>query len=195
MNETDVVWQEVQWSYSGLKNYETWRPVVDYEGYYEVSSFGRMRSVTRTHTVMSRWGHTIQRTRVGRMMPTWEDPLGYAQARVCKNGRSKTMRLSRVILAAFVRPPRLGEEAGHLDDNPRNNKVRNLAWLTRQENEDHKTQRGRRPASTVGKFDMRSATLVRDIRAHGFTLQEIAALFQCHYTNIGYICKNVTWQI
>lgn len=125
----------------------------------------------------------------------WYDMQGYAQIRLCRNNEPKTLRVSRMVLATFSRAAEPGDEAGHLDDNPRNNTISNLVWMSRAENEDHKTRRGRRPASTVDKFDMRVATLVRDIRAHGFTLQEIAALFQCHYTNIGYICKNVTWKI
>lgn len=193
MTDTNT-WEPIKWSHSGLKNFETWRPVVGYEGHYEVSSFGRVRSVTRTHTVLSRWGRLMQRTRVGRPMPTYEDPNGYAQVRLCKNGKSKTTRVSRMVLTAFVGVPQPGDEAGHRDDNPANNTLCNLEWVSRLQNEVQKTQRGRRPESTAGKLDRNAAVVIRDMRASGFRLQEIAALFNCHFSNVGYICQNKTWR-
>lgn len=118
---------------------------------------------------------------------------GYVQVRLCKNGRAKTHLLSRVVLAAFTGRFR-AMEAGHKNNVRTDNRIDNLLWQTRVENEKHKTQTGRRPKSTVPSFSPRAVRAVRSMRKAGFLLQEMAALFGCHYTTLGLISLNKTWR-
>jgi len=192
MNQT-TTWQPVKWSHSGLKNFETWKAIPEYEGFYEVSSLGQVRSVDRVHWVNGRWGPVL-RKRSGSPVKPYVDARGYANVHLCKNGKARWFRVARVVLIAFIRPPAPGEEAGHGDDDPTNNSAANLTWVTREENEKQKTERGRRPESTVGKLRRQDANVIRDMRRSGFKLQEIAALYQCHFTNVGYICQQKTWR-
>jgi hypothetical protein len=111
---------------------------------------------------------------------------------LCKNGVVTTQRVARLVLLAFKGPAR-GREAGHLDDNPRNDQLRNLAWQTRLQNEQQKTQHGRRPASTVSKLTPTDVRRIRKLRTKGHRLVDIAGMFGCHTSNIGLICQGKTW--
>ena len=112
---------------------ERWLPVVGAEGSYEVSSLGRVRSLDRTITVAGD-------DRRG----SWLKPL---KGRVLRPGRSSSGHLSVVlgratgsvhvhvmVLRAFVGEVPSGMECRHLDGDPSNNHLANLAWGTRGDN-------------------------------------------------------------
>ena len=116
---------------------EEWRPVVGYEGIYEISSQGRIRSLDRTETLPSRWGGTFTRTVKGRIMRQMRHPQS---GRPCVGtrgpGKDKSkdyIMVHRAILEAFVGVSE-GSYALHWDDNPLNNTLENLRWGTASEN-------------------------------------------------------------
>lgn len=169
----------------------SWAPVPGYEGLYEVSTAGSIRSVDRVHQAQTRWGTPMLRSRKG-AYKSQRILDGYCTVRLCKNGVVKTHQVSRIVLSAFDSLAN-GREAGHKNNNPMDNSLSNLCWQTRQENEAQKTAHGRRPLSTRGLFDTDTVQTVRDMRAAGFLLKELGALFGCHFTTIGYICNGTTW--
>lgn len=75
------------------------------------------------------------------------NPLGYRIISVVdpETGKYKNLRVSRIMLEVFIRPPEEGEWARHWDDNPRNNKLENLLWGTSQDNSDDCSRNGHRP--------------------------------------------------
>ena len=172
----------------------TWKPVRGYAGLYEVSDWGFMRSVDRAEWAASRWGSPFQRIRKGRVLAPYTDADGYRSVRLSRDGVASTQRIARLVLTAFESPCE-GREAGHDDDDPQNDKLSNLFWQTRAENEAQKTAHGRRPASTVGKFDAATAALVREMRAAGLALTDLGALFGVHFSTIGLICQQKTWRV
>jgi hypothetical protein len=142
--------------------------------------------------MLSRWGTPTVRTTQPRVLRPHRSKYGYNNVRLCKNGLAVQHRVARLMLLAFVGPAR-GREAGHLDDNPLNDTINNLAWQTRLENEQQKTRNGRRPESTAGKLTPADVKRIRALRAKGHTLTDIAARVGCHYSNIGLICQGKTW--
>ena len=168
-----------------------WKAVPNYEGLYEVSNTGSVRSIDRLHTLHTRWNKSVTRRRQGADKEQ-RVVKGYCTVRLCKDGRVKTHLVSRLVLSAFDSLAD-GREAGHKNNNTLDNRLANLCWQTRKENEAQKTEHGRRPLSTRGLFSTATVAAVRDIRAAGFLLKEMAALFGCHYTTIAYICSNKTW--
>lgn len=109
---------------------EQWRPVVGYEGHYEVSDHGRVRSLDR----IAPYGNTTRRRR-GTIRKTRPAPKG---GHLMLNlTREKTIRgayVHRLVLEAFVGPCPDGMEACHHDDDPTNNHLSNLRWDTRGAN-------------------------------------------------------------
>lgn len=116
---------------------ETWLPCPDYEGRYEVSNLGRVRSLARVE--MSAAGRRIVRERI--LKPMWHTD-GYRQISLRKAGKMRTVRVHRLICRAFHGEPSAGKEVAHLDGNGDNNCAVNLAWVTHAENIAHKTIHG-----------------------------------------------------
>lgn len=108
---------------------EEWRPVVGYEGAYEVSSIGRVRSLDRE--ILGRWGPHIRR---GHFLRPHTDKDGYQRVRPSLHGEARAAPVHRLVLLAFVGPQPEGHVALHRDGNPSNNVVSNLTWGTYSDN-------------------------------------------------------------
>lgn len=105
---------------------EKWLPVPGYEGIYEVSDLGRVRSLDRLDS--------LGRLRPGLELRPRVDRGGYLLIHAGGKPR-RTLRVHRLVLLAFVGPPPEGaDEALHGDGDPSNNALPNLRWGTRAEN-------------------------------------------------------------
>lgn len=105
---------------------ERWLPVPNYEGIYEVSSLGRIRSLDRIDS--------LGRALYGRVLKQRADRDGYLQIHAGGSPR-RVLRVHRLVLLAFVGPPPAdATEALHGDGNPSNNRLTNLRWGTSSEN-------------------------------------------------------------
>lgn len=122
---------------------EQWKPVVGYEGLYEVSDHGNVRSLGRTVTKKN---GQIYRRRGGPLKPR----SGQKYASVVlydAEGATWTVRVHRLVILAFVGPIPDGMLVRHYDDNPRNNHLSNLAIGTHSENMRDAVRNGIHPES------------------------------------------------
>lgn len=110
---------------------EEWRPIPDYEGIYEVSGHGRVRSVDR-YILPGRGG--TPRLRRGAMRTLTPGRRGHLYVPLFSAGRVKTMPVHQLVLLAFVGPRLDGMEGCHNNGVPDDNRVENLRWGTRSEN-------------------------------------------------------------
>ena len=92
---------------------ERWLPVVGYEGHYEVSDFGHVRSLRR---------ETVSGWRGGKTLNPSPDKIGRLEVRLHKNDKGKTRRVHQLVMEAFAGLPAPGQEVRHLDGNPANNR-------------------------------------------------------------------------
>jgi|26BtaG_2_1085354.scaffolds.fasta_scaffold18218_3 hypothetical protein len=113
---------------------EEWRPVVGYEGYYEVSDMGRVRSIDR---VISRCDGTKEERR-GKILSQFKDRYGYLGVSLNKNGKSKTFTTHRLVCESFLGSPvENSNQVNHMDGIKDNNRLSNLEWCTAEENTKH----------------------------------------------------------
>ena len=111
---------------------EQWRPVVGYEGLYEVSDHGRVRSLDRD--IEDSRGAT-RRIRGRMMTPTPPTPPdNYLSVMFSRGGKQKRVRVHVVVLEAFVGPRPVGMEGCHNNGDAFNNHVENLRWDTKVAN-------------------------------------------------------------
>lgn len=103
-----------------------WRPILGYEGMYEVSSDGRVRGLPRSCHVRSVPGKELKLS---------VNKGGYHVARLCKDGKLTSRTVHSLVLEAFVGPRPEGAVARHLDGDRLNNSPDNLAWGTISENQ------------------------------------------------------------
>lgn len=119
-----------------------WRPVLGFPN-YEVSNSGQVRN-RKTGRLLRPWTHG----KYGHLQMELGTGVG---------GGLKKREVHRLVLEAFSGPARPGEVARHLDGNPGNNHVANLAWGTHQDNSDDARRHG---------------TIIRGTRVHGARLTE-----------------------
>lgn len=118
---------------------EQWRPVVGYEGYYEVSDLGRLRSLPRILADGRHWK--------GREITGSANKSGHLALTICRDGVSRSTSLHTLVLEAFAGPCPPGQEACHWDDDPSNNALSNLRWDTRSANKKDAVRNGRNVGS------------------------------------------------
>ena len=111
---------------------EEWRPVVNWEGYYEVSNLGRVRSQAR---FFFRKGHKISvRERLMKLNPLTKRS-GHIMVGLHRDGVSETRYVHRLVCEAFHGPAPEGKPLVlHWDDDPSNNRAGNLRWGDAAEN-------------------------------------------------------------
>ena len=109
---------------------EEWRSVPGYEGLYEVSSYGRVRSLDMY--VKCRYGN--YRLHKGKVLSPAKDKNGYLKVNLCCNGKDKIIRVHRLVAQAFILNPDNLSEINHKDEDKTNNSVENLEWCDRKYN-------------------------------------------------------------
>ncbi len=117
------------------KAIENWVPVLDFEGLYEVSDLGRVRSLDRIRPGGMPWK--------GRMMSLKPRSDGYIPITLWKNGEQTVRLVHRVVLDSFVGPRPPGLEVLHGDGNRVNNALDNLSWGTHAQNQADVVAHGR----------------------------------------------------
>ena len=143
-----------------------WRPVVGYEGLYEVSSIGQVRSLPRITT------DTLGRNRSfpGKLLSlTTQRPAApYRAVGLCKNGKQITWRVHVLVIAAFVGPRPAGYDVRHLNGDHRDNRIENLVYGTHSEN----------GLDTVRYGNHHLASKTHCLRGHEFTTENTYAEVQ-----------------
>lgn len=112
---------------------EIWRDIPGYEGIYQVSSTGIVRSLPRYET--DRNGKQYQRK--GIILQPTLTTTGYYKVKLVKNGKRKDMKIHRLVAMAFLVNTYNKPHINHKDGNPLNNVVDNLEWCTQSENAQH----------------------------------------------------------
>ena len=113
---------------------EIWRPIEGYEGLYEVSNTGRVRSVDRY--VKSK-GESYW-LRKGKMLSPTKDKNGYLKVNLSCNGKHNIIRVHRLVTEAFLPNPDNLPEVNHKDEDKTNNNVDNLEWCNAKYNSNYK---------------------------------------------------------
>lgn len=113
-----------------------WKPVVGFEGLYEVSNTGIVKSLFRT--VKSKGGKKVVTEKI--LKPRLNE-WGYEGVSLCKNGKQCDKLVHRLVAEVFISPFG-GNQVNHIDGNKRNNRVENLEWCTGSGNMKHAYKNG-----------------------------------------------------
>jgi len=107
-----------------------WKSVVGYEGLYEVSDEGEVRTLEREVVYSNDACHTV---RARRLNPCF-DKDGYPVVALCGKGKEVQRSVHRLVLEAFIGPKPEGAVTRHLDHSRNNNRLENLCYGTPKEN-------------------------------------------------------------
>lgn len=106
---------------------EQWKSVEGFEGLYEVSNLGRVKSLN------------YNRTGVEKVLKPNKTKNGYLYVGLCRNGKEKKFKVHRLVAEAFLPNPEGLPEINHIDENKTNNVVSNIEWASRRYNMNYGT--------------------------------------------------------
>lgn len=153
---------------------ELWKPIIDYEGSYEVSNLGQVRN-SKTNQVL----------RPG-------SARGYLTVHLRKNNASKAFYIHQLVLRHFIgmRPDSFA--ASHLDANKNNNCVTNLCWESYGKNNLRRNYHGE--AHVFAKLTAAQVLEIRELyKTKKFTQAQLGQQFGVGRTTVGDIVRNNKW--
>ena len=117
---------------------EVWRDVKGYEGLYQVSNMGRVKSL--------KWNKE-------RFLKPGMDKDGYLLVTLCAGGKPKTLKVHRLVCEAFHENPDNKPQVNHINEDKADNRVCNLEWCTCKQNINHGS-RNERVSKPVGQYSL-----------------------------------------
>lgn len=116
---------------------EVWKDVKGYEGYYQVSNLGNIKSLERIiENSGTRTGYYKIKERILKPREN-KSRNGYYELSLRKDGKEKRFKVHRLVACAFIENPYNKPEVNHIDGNKSNNYASNLEWTTSKENKEH----------------------------------------------------------
>lgn len=150
---------------------EIWKDIEGYDGLYQVSNFGRVKSFWRG----------------GRIIKPSFSNCGYLCTCLCRDGKPKTCTIHRLVAAAFIPNPDGKPQVNHINGIKSDNRVENLEWATASENQRHAYAIGLKSTPQgeehpEAKLTNEQAVYIRE-NPDGLSTVELAQVFGiCHRT-------------
>jgi len=129
-----------------------WKPIRGYEGLYEISDKGQVKSLIG-------WNGKRYINREKILKPT-KTTTGYWKIELVKNKNRKSKKIHRLIAIAFIPNPEKKPNINHIDGNPLNNSLENIEWCTQKENVDHALRIGLRKLVKIPQKELEELYLV-----------------------------------
>lgn len=147
---------------------EIWKDIPGYEGRYQASDAGRVRSVDRHVRLVTPQAGETRRLALGKVLkPGKSGPYGH---RTVALGRGNSQSVHALVALAFLGPRPSGYDVAHLNGDGSDNRLANLAYVTRRENNLHMAGHGRL------RLSVEQVHSIRRQAAQGFLFGEKAAL-------------------
>lgn len=152
---------------------KSWKPVVGFEGLYEVSVTGSVRSLDRDSVHRTGKTHVLK----GKVIRPSKDKDGYLLVHLYKEGEVTTLKVHRVVAEAFLPNPNGYKEINHLNEIKDDNRPENLEWCTRKRNMTYGT-RSDKASESLTKYAYQRFTLSgeyvdtltnKELEKHGFS--------------------------
>ena len=171
---------------------EIWIPVIGYEGLYEVSNEGKVKSLKRFNPKSGKHGMWYKE----RILKTREDKDGYLVTHLTKEGKAKLLKIHRLVLSSFY-----GEvkdlQVNHIDGNKQNNHLDNLEWSTCSDNQIHahkiglKNQKGSK--NNASKLTEYKVLEIVELLKQKMPMAHIAKMYSVDDETIRHIKIRKTW--
>lgn len=176
-----------------MDNLEVWLDIKGYEGHYQVSSFGRVKSLARI--VESRKG--VFGNKKEKFLSDWDCGKGYRKVKLSKSGIDKSIRVHRLVAQTFLDNPASKSEVNHVNGIKNDNKVENLEWVTGSENIIHSLANNLKIPQKGSEHGMSKLTEkdVLEIREIGRSkgLKEVSKIYKVSQSLISNVLLNKIW--
>lgn len=165
-----------------LFDMEIWKDIPGYEGYYQASTFGNIRSLDRNVTQMNRWGRDVTYIKKGKLCRPGSSPNGYKIISLSKAHVKKYHSVHRIVALTFIPNPKSKSQVNHINGVKTDNSVVNLEWSTSSENQLHAYANGFSKAKqgkdvNCAKLDDTQIITIKSLKGH-LLAKDIADYFK-----------------
>ena len=165
---------------------ETWKPIPDFEGWYEISDYGQVRRIRKG-----------PHTQIGRVNRLFLKRNGYLQAALCKDNQTSHLLVHRLVARMFIPNPHNKPTVNHKDGDKQNNYFENLEWATKSEQQQHAYDTGLRDQigsnNAQAKLTEADVLELRRLRALGWKYSTLGEKFGIHARAAGLIGRRKRW--
>lgn len=175
---------------------ETWKPVLGWESYLEVSEDGRVRYLARNR-VCRRNGSKFLMPLAAKEASQYVGKNGYAQIAIMVESKRTKLFVHRLVAAAFV--PGYSEElcVNHINGVKTDNRAENLEWIPKSVNTQHQWANGlanlRGEAQPTSKLNAKQVRIIRSLLSRGIPANQIAILADVSASTIYLIRDGKRW--
>lgn len=176
---------------------EIWKDIEGYEGRYQVSNYGNVKSLYQEYY----GGHGKKQLiiRPEKLMALNKNNHGYIQVTLCKDGKYKSKKVHRLVLEAFTINPEYKPQVNHINGNKIDNHLDNLEWCTSKENIVHgiETLHNKRACGEKQHLAKLNDELVIELRnkmKNGISPYKLAPEYGLDVRTIYRIKNNETWR-
>jgi hypothetical protein len=166
---------------------EIWKDIPGYEGKYQASDLGNIRSVTRSVAQMGRYGKPFTRIIKGRILKPGKQDSGHVTVAL---GRGNSIPVHQLVILTFKGPPPRNCEVRHLNSNPKDNSPKNLCYGTRTENILDEYRLGKK----WRKLNVSQVLEIRRLLSEGIKGSEISRLFNISQSQVSNIKNGVQYK-
>lgn len=166
---------------------EIWKDIPDYEGKYQASNLGRIKSLPRFATINTE-----------RILKDCSGSHGYRFVGLSNGASRKSLHVARLVLMAFRGIPKPKIQANHKNGIKTDNRLENLEWVTCKENIRHGFKLGLLTGplgerSSASKLKTTDVLRIRELSKSGLSYKEIAPMFGVLENNICRIVNRKRW--
>lgn len=157
---------------------EIWKDITGYEGYYQISNFGRVKSLSRK--IISEQYPKYYRNTEERILKQSIGKRGYFTVTLKKDGIGSTKTVHRLIALEFIPNPNNFREINHINCDKLDNDIINLEWVSPKENTQRAWKNGRcskSPKSGKDKYDVSFVLKIKEFINKGYKNKDIAEIF------------------
>jgi hypothetical protein len=171
------------------KQNEIWKDIAGYEGYYQISNRGNVKSLDRF--VINSKG--FKRFYKGKVLSKILTNSGYFCVNLTIGKKRNQFFIHRLLGIYFIPNPKNLPEIDHLDAVKTNNDLHNLEWVTSEENTERAKNKGLMPKGVDNHKSKLTEIQVLDIRSSNLRNIDLSKKYNVSKTLIGYIKKRKTW--
>lgn len=164
---------------------EVWKPIINFEGLYEISNFGRVKSLGNN------------KYKVDKIIKHCISKNGYAYCTLWINCKQKKYKIHRLIAIHFIPNPENKPFINHIDSNRMNNSIENLEWCTQKENIHHAINNGRmdfngekNPSAKLNKSDVYN---IKKLHNNLVSIKDLSTKYSVSDVSIRNIINDKTW--
>lgn len=175
---------------------EEWKDIKEYNGLYQISDLGRIKSLKRTTNTKNGIRTVNEKILSQKTNSKW----GYCEISLHKNGKSRTFRVNRLVAINFINNPNNYNQVNHKDGNKLNNNKTNLEWCNNSMNQIHAHTIGLKRhlvGENSNRSNLKESTVLelREKYNNGTRVKDLCKEYNIKYITCWFIVKERNYKI